>query len=228
MALSLEIGSETGAPFSDFNSGPAATSAEITNIQVAEVANECLAIIPDTDENSPLPSLLVWIPQPGRLNKEALKKAWLDQCQKNNVILLAPQSTDDKKWSPDEVDFVISAINTLEKKTSFNRDQIVVSGRDAGGAMASLIAFGQRSMFKGLAMIDANLSKRIQTVSTSPVQPLLVYLGTSQELNEKQKESVDLLQRARFPVHIESKTGRASEQQWADELLKWTQTVDRL
>jgi poly(3-hydroxybutyrate) depolymerase len=141
---------------------------------------------------------------------------------------LIPQSSDDKEWSPDDLDFVISAVNTLENRISFNRNQIVVAGRNSGGTMASLIAFAQRSMFKGLVLIDANLSQKIQTVTTSPVQPLLIYFGTENELDEKQQASIDRLGASKFPIHVEESTGRGGELQWAADLLKWTQTVDRL
>ena len=227
-ALSLEIGLQTAAPFSKLKLGRAVKTAELVKIKVAEVANQCFAIIPESDETSAQPGLLVWIPQPGKIDEEAIKKTWLEHCRDNNVAVLVPQSTDDKKWSPDDVDFVVSAIKTFEKRFPFNRKQIVVAGRDSGGAMASLVAFGQRTMFKGLALIDASLSQRIRTVATSPVQPLLIFLGTENGLDEKQQASIKRLQQAKFPVHVEESTGRGDTKLWVADLLKWAKTVNRL
>ena len=227
-SASLDIGSRTAMPFSNLKFETAAKPAKMIEVKVAEVANKCFAIIPESNPNSTSPGLLVWIPQPGKLNKEAIKKNWLEHSRENNVVVLIPQSSDDKEWSPDDLDFVISAVNTLENRISFNRNQIVVAGRNSGGTMASLIAFAQRSMFKGLVLIDANLSQKIQTVTTSPVQPLLIYFGTENELDEKQQASIDRLRTSKFPIHVEESTGRGGELQWAADLLKWTQTVDRL
>ena len=228
VTLALEIGTRRASPLGGLKIvGPAAT-AKIVEIKVAEVANQCLAVIPIRQEDLPAPSLLVWIPKPGSLNRSQIEKTWLDKCRENNVVLLVPQSTDAKKWSPGDHEFVINSINTLKKRIRFDQSRIVVAGTETGGAMASIVAFSQRNVFQGLALIDANISQRIQSLETSPVQPLLIFMGTQQAVNEKQKDTIERLKQANFPVHVKALTGRSSIDDWVDDLLQWTVVVDRL
>ena len=74
-------------------------------------------------------------------------------------------------------------------------------------------------------MIDAKPSTKISRMETSPVQPLLVFAGTSQVAPDLQN-SLDELEAAHFPVFLKEQKGGLSV--WIEMLLPWSETVNRL
>lgn len=222
--VNLTIQSRSAEPFPAQKDG-AEREGRIVEIKVADAANHCFAMIPELLDGESAPPLLVWISSPGKLEKESLEKTWLRHCQKHNVAILFPESTDEKTWSPDDASFIVSAIENLNKQSRFDSARVTIGGLKSGGTMASLIAFGRRDLFQGLAMIDAKPSTRISRMETSPVEPLLVFVGTS-EVDQLLQSSIDELQEAHFPVHLEEQKGKLSF--WIQTLLPWVKTVDRL
>jgi len=199
--------------------------ARMSEIKVADAANRCFALTPETDEAAPPPALLVWISSPGKLEKKSIEDAWLDQCQRHNVAILFPESTDQKRWSPDDAHFIETAIENFAKQSPFDSTRVVVGGQKTGGTMASLIAFGRRDLFQGLVMIDANPSTRVTRLETSPVKPLLVLFGTG-NVDPLLKKNIKRFKEANFPTQVEEqKLGLRS---WIKMLLPWVETVNRL
>ena len=194
-------------------------------IKVADAANHCFALAPTMLEGETPPALLVWISNPGKLDRKNLEKRWLSHCQNHNITILFPESTDEKKWSPDDASFIISAIKNLNKQSRFDSKRVTIGGLKTGGTMVSLIAFGRREMFQGLVMIDAKLSTRISQTQTSPAEPLLIFAGTS-EVDLAFQSSVDQLKEAHFPVYVKEK--KADQSFWIEMLVPWTKTVNRL
>ena len=125
------------------------------------------------------------------------------------------------------MDFVVGAIDKLAKQTSFDRNRVVIGGINSGGSMASLIAFNQRNLFKGIVLINAMISSRVRQLGTSPVEPLLIWIGTNTS-NDDAKQTSKQLRDANFPVHLEFDATRQNLDQWIDDVLSWAKTVHRI
>lgn len=220
----LAIQGRSAQPFSS-QKNRVTREARIFEIKVADAANKCFAMVPSNTDEETSPALLVWISSPGKLDKKALEQRWLSQCKKHNVAILFPESTDEKRWSPDDASIIFNAIENLNKQSPFDSKRVTIGGVKAGGTMASLITFGRRDLFQGLAMIDAKPSTKISRMETSPVQPLLVFAGTSQVAPDLQN-SLDELEAAHFPVFLKEQKGGLSV--WIEMLLPWSETVNRL
>jgi len=204
-----------------------AQNARLITVKVAEVANECFALIPDSANVRADPSLLVWIPEAGKMKKETIDNTWREHCQSHNVVVLVPLSVDEQKWLPGESEFIVSAVDTLARRVKFDPKRVVVGGVKTGGAMASLVAFGQRDLFKGLVVVDSGLSQRARGILTSPVEPLMVLLGSNGPQSEQQKSSAEVLKRSHFPLAVEEKPIGTTIEHWVDDVLKWVRAVDR-
>lgn len=220
----LAIQGRSAQPFSS-QKNRVTREARIFEIKVADAANKCFAMVPSNTDEETSPALLVWISSPGKLDKKALEQRWLSQCKMHNVAILFPESTDEKRWSPDDASIIFNAIENLNKQSPFDSKRVTIGGVKAGGTMASLITFGRRDLFQGLAMIDAKPSTKISRMETSPVQPLLVFAGTSQVAPDLQN-SLDELEAAHFPVFLKEQKGGLSV--WIEMLLPWSETVNRL
>ena len=223
----ISVGNQTATLFEKENKKGPSRQYRVVRIQVADSANKCFAVIPTILEGDPMPNLLVWIPKPGKLSKKEIEKVWPKRCKKHCSIVLIPESSDEKRWQADDAAFVRSATENLAKQFGFQTSKVVVAGSKTGGTMASLIAFASRNQYKGLAMIDAAASTRIARFSTSPVDPLLVLLGSQNgEANEAVQETAKALEKAEFPVHLDER--KQSLDKWISDVLDWAWTVDRI
>lgn len=222
--LKLKLARQSAAPFTQIVEAKK-RDAKTIQIKVADAANKCFAMIPELLDSESPPALLVWISAPGKLKRKDLEKTWLDHCKQHNVAILFPESSDEKRWSPDEVDFIASAITNLAKQSQFDSKRVTVGGVESGGTMASLIAFGRRDLFQGLALIDSKASTRITRVETSPVEPLLVLARGDQD-DEATKDTVKRFEEANFPVHLEPNKGGLDD--WIEAVLSWAGTTNRL
>lgn len=212
------------ASFSEFSP---VRDAQVIQVRVAEFSNLCFAVVPEPVEGGSDPALLVWIPEPGKLEKETIEKMWREHCRTHNVAVLVPQSANEKSWTAGEVEYIVNAVDTLAKHAKFDSSRVVVGGTKTGGAMASLVAFSQRDLFQGLVVVDSSLSRRARGIATSPVEPLLVLFGSSGPMSESQKSSVVKLKNAYFPLSIEEKAKDVPFANWVDDLFKWTRSVNR-
>ena len=204
------------------------TGSRITKVSPAEFSNNCFAIVPDSTPGTPAPGLLVWMPTPGKLNKDAIVKTWQSHCEAFNVVLLVPESTDEKKWDPRDFSFVVSAVDTLAQQVNFDRARVVIGGSKTGGAAASAMAFNQRDLFRGLVMIDSGLSRHAGNPKTSPVEPMMVLAGANGKRNEKQAESIAKLELAHFPLEVEQKAAGTKIESWVEDVLAWVNSVNRI
>ena len=206
----------------------ASKTAKVIQVKIADVANQCFAVVPDVVKDGPPPGLLVWIPGPGKLNRETIKATWLEATSAANVIVLIPESTDANRWTPGEMDIIVNSVDTMAKKLNFDRTRVAVGGFKSGGTMAGLLAFSQRDLFRGLILIDSNLSQRTQNVMTSPVEPMMILFGTSSSPDKKQLATIERLTKARFPLHSELKPNQSGISSWCDDILRWASSVNRM
>lgn len=202
--------------------------AVVLDVKIADVSNQCFAIAPQAPSDGENPALLVWIPEPGKLTKENLQQDWMEHCQKHNVVLLVVESTAANRWSPNDVDLIVGAVDNLAKQVNFDRQRIVVGGTKAGGAMASILVSSRRELFRGLVVINGNLSRRINRLESSPVNPLLVLIGTNDSNLESIAPITASLNAGRIPFHVRQRIGEDEINDWIELMFVWTNAVDRL
>jgi serine protease Do len=204
---------------------------EVLEIKVPDFVNRCIALVPKP--NSEVPGLVVWMPAPGKNKKEELEKVWREACQKQNMIVMVPESKDEKRWNPDEVAFVVAALERLKKRRKFDSSRVAVGGAKTGGSMAGLVGFAKRDIFRGLVLVESALTSRAFGVTTSPVQPMAIMLGRAKPAKDGDAigASEKRLMEANFPVHVEVNeinVSRGIGSAWAEAVLKWARGMDRI
>ena len=195
-------------------------------IRISEFANKCHAIVPENIENA---SLLVWLPEPGAIDEAAMTKMWSQVCRDRNMIVLVPQSGDEKRWLPGETEFIEKAVGLLRRDHPIDPTRIAVGGRAAGAAMACLAAFDSRELFHGLIVLDSPFPTKFDSAETSAVNPLMIFVGTSTTFKKQDplNEDIERLTEAYFPVHIETEGGMEI-QPWVGMLSNWVDSLNRL
>ena len=170
------------------------------DLQIPESTNKCMAIVPP--DVGRLPALLVWLGEPGAIDRDAILELFRDSCAKQNMVLLLPQSNDTSRWESAEAEFVVKTIDALAKTVPYDRTRITIGGTGAGGAMAGIVCAGQRALFRGLICNDTTIPRALKSATTSPVQPLSILVASEPEFEKAKILEVDLerLKKKKFPL----------------------------
>lgn len=174
------------------------------------------------------PALFVWVSEPGIHDSAETLKATAALCQRNNLVIMIPQSLDQKSWTPGEHEFISKAVQRLAKKVDFDSHRVAIGGEKTAGSMACLTAFTNRSQFQGLVMFDALFPTRLPQIETRPGERLLIYFGNSDEFKsgERLDKIIAALKKRKFPVH-KNPTNFERLITLLPEVADWINTLDR-
>ena len=75
-------------------------------LKIPELANECVAYVPESYNPKLAYGVLVWLHVPGGFKQEELLDLWKKHCDLHDLILLAPKSADPSRWEPTEARLV--------------------------------------------------------------------------------------------------------------------------
>lgn len=202
------------------------------DVKLPEEKNECLAYVPERYEPNVVYGVVVWLHEPGGFDREKLLARWKDHCDKNDLILLAPQAADPSRWVPTEVDFIHKTLDDIISKYNVDPTRIVAHGYQAGAAMAYMTAFAHRDVVRAVAAVDAGLPARARVAANDPVERLAIHAtyAKSSKLAERIKGAVTRLKAMKYPVIAKELDGDARylNDEELSELVRWIDTLDRL
>ncbi|MFV2069691.1 MAG: PDZ domain-containing protein, partial [Pirellulales bacterium] len=209
-----------------------AAATGFVEIKIPEQPNECVAWVPEDYDPGLAYGIVVCLPVPGDFDRDAFKDRWEALCKENDLIALAPLPQRDDTWQRTEVEFVRKSLDDLIGRYSIDRTRVVVYGYQAGGAMAYLLAFRQRDLVRGMAVIDAAVPARVRPPDNDPLHRLAIYMVLAEESRafEPGQATADLLRSMKYPVTVRHNPGsphRLTDAELA-ELLRWVDTLDRI
>lgn len=207
-------------------------SVGVVEIQIPEEKNKCIVYIPENYQPDRIHGLVVWIHEPGGYDQEKTVARWKKHCEDAGLILLAPQSADPKRWQSTETEFIRKTIDDVLANYNIDRTRVVLHGHQAGGSMAYLVAFEQRELIRGVAVVDAALPRRMQPPSNDPIQRLAIYSASAakSKLAEVIKAGNERLESLKFPMTVKNLgfDPRYLNEGEIAELVRWIDTLDRI
>ena len=201
------------------------------DLKLPEEPNQCIAYVPNSYSSSVPHGLVIWLPSPGKLDRQKLIDRWQELCGRHDLILLAPQATDSRRWKPTEVDIVRRFVDQVRKDYAIDSTRVVAHGYQAGASMAYRVAFRFRDLIRGVAAVDAAIPSRIQPPTSDPVNPLAIYTTSypNNELTTRIDAGNKLLSDRKLPVTLrELDKSRYLDQEELAELARWIDALDRL
>jgi serine protease Do len=201
-------------------------------VKIPEQPNNCWAYVPENYDPGAKYGVLVWLHGNTGYNIDELTEAWRDLCAAHDFILLAPQAGSETGWRPTELEYLRKALDQLSVSYSTDPHRIVVAGQQIGGAMAYLLAFAERDVVRGVAVVDAALPTRVQVPDNEPLRRLFVFttLAEKSRIASGVEQGVEQLRELGFPVTV-FRSGSSStiwNAEKRDELARWLDTLDRL
>jgi serine protease Do len=140
----------------------------VVDITIPEYANKCVALVPENYDARIAHSLVVWLHAPGKYDLQQLQQRWQAKGASERLILLAPQSQDPQRWTPIETEFIRKTMDDVISRYSVDPSRVVLHGDEAGGAMAYLVALGNRDLARAVIPVNAGLPRRVARPTTDP------------------------------------------------------------
>lgn len=230
---STAIPDELPPPHQNVETAPGELPAVGTvEIQIPEVANKCVAYVPETYNPAIRYGLLVWLHAPGQFDQAELINLWKPLCDQYEMILLAPQAADVRRWTSTEIEFVRKTMDDVVKRYSIDPARVVLHGYLAGGAMAYHVAFGNRDVCRAVAAANAPLPMRVGHPTTDPVQPMSIYSFSSEQTQvaDAIKAGEERLKKKAFPLITVAVPGpeRYLTGDELTHLMRWLDALDRI
>ncbi|MFO1065801.1 MAG: PDZ domain-containing protein [Pirellulales bacterium] len=149
----------------------------------------------DSTTDKPM-GLLVIVPEPGEPNRKAIKETF-DGILRDGWIVACIQSSDQKRWSSEEIELVGRVIHQIDEKHSIDSARTAVAGIGAGSRLALIAARAAKDDVTGVVMIAAPLEGiRVQKENSPLETPHFLFIGAEKSYREFLKQ----LQKFGYPA----------------------------
>lgn len=147
---------------------------KVVRLAAAETSARPVAVMPRAGTD-PLGVLVHFGPPRGAVADDEAAP-WRAAVATTGVAVILPGSSDERRWSRDDIPGVLRAIQSLAGRRRIDPDRIAVSGSGAGGAFAWLVAERLGSACRGVAVVDASLPA-VTPVTAAPGEARWILLG---------------------------------------------------
>jgi serine protease Do len=198
-------------------------------LKLPEYQNECLVYVPENyDPRTPL-GAVVWFEPRGQFADDALVQRWKAICDSEGLLLVAPRSSTEGRWSKADADFARKIVDQLNTNYALDPTRIVAHGHRAGGTMAYALAFEHRDLFRGVAVVEAAPVGNLP--DNDPVRRLAIYIASTDNAAAKAyRAAQQKLGAMKFSVtpHSLGDETRYLDEEELQQLARWVDTLDRL
>ncbi|MCA9073789.1 MAG: PDZ domain-containing protein [Planctomycetaceae bacterium] len=189
------------------------------------------AYVPDAYHPEQAQGLVVWLHPAGDTMESDVLKLWQPICDRRGLILVGPKTSDQKGWTPSELDFVTDLVEEIREQYTIDPQRIVVHGYADAGALTAYAAFQQRDVFRGVSIAGAPL--RVRPPEVKPEHPLQLHftIGADDPAFKSTEESVEILRTAMFPTSLLTIPEHGHEYATIDAIeaiARWIDALDRI
>jgi poly(3-hydroxybutyrate) depolymerase len=205
---------------------------ETRQLKLPEFPQQCSIYVPPSpDSDHPL-GLLIWLHAPGEANADEIIQLWKPLCDRYGILLVLPSAADPARWDRTELEYLGRLTERIFMEYKIDARRVVVGGHEGGGAMAWLLGFSGRHVFRGIAPVAAPLPRQTKVPPNEPTQRLAIFSAVPSDKDVALQIAMGLqsLSEAGYPitaVTIANRDGELSETD-RDQLARWIDTLERL
>lgn len=198
-------------------------------VRIPEESNSCAAYAPANYDSRMPHGLLVILGKPG-VEGKTLLEPWQAIADRDRLVLLAPEPSNARGWSPPDVEFVIKTIEAAVQSHTIDSHRIVVLGESAGGAVGQLVIGKRRDLIRGLVSINGTFPRGLSLPENEPLQRLAFYLFADDkpQLAAPTDKLAEALRERKFPAARGTSTDGGLDEDQRDAVARWLDTLDRL
>jgi serine protease Do len=202
----------------------------VQRLRIPEYSNEVWAYVPERYAAETPHGVVVWLHAPGGFNRRELVARWKLLCDRHDLILVAPKSSDPARWVPAEAALIARLLMEVASTYSVDPSRIALCGCEGGGSLAFQAAGRYPQMVRAVAAVEA--SPTSATPESDPVRRLAVYLAWSEKSPSAPaiNRAVKSLRKSKIPVTVKhlGDVSRDLDAGELAELVRWIDTLDRI
>ena len=199
-------------------------------MKLPEYPNEVWAYVPENYSEEIPCGVVVFLHKPGSYDWKELLASWKPLCDRYRLILVAPKSGNQGYWTPDEAELVDRLLVEVDSAYNVDPARVVVHGFETGGTLASLAAFRNREVVRGLAVVEGPLMGTIP--ENDPLHRLSIYLAWSKKspASRALARAEKTIEQAKIPLTVKDlgETPRHLGRDELAELARWIDALDRI
>jgi serine protease Do len=199
-------------------------------LTIHEYSNEIRAYVPEHYAPDMPCGVVVWLHAPGGFDWKDLLAQWKPLCDRHDLILVAPKSSDPARWLPAEAALVGRLLMEIASNYAVDPARVAVHGYEGGGSLAFLAAQRNRDMIRAVAAVEA--SPVGAPFENDPVRRLAVYMAWADKSSAARtiERSVAAMRAMKIPVTVKNlgDVSRYLDAEEVAELARWIDTLDRI
>jgi serine protease Do len=200
------------------------------SMKTPEYANEVWGYVPEAPASGSPRGVVVWLHGPGGFDWKQLLAQWKPLCDRYDLILAAPKSSDPAHWMPGDVAMVDRLLADVTSKYHVDPARVVVFGCEGGGSVAFASAFHNRESIRAVAAVEA--APMVPPPENDPSHRLAVYIASAAKSPAAVpiKAAVAAMRQMKIPVVVKTlgATPRPLNDAELAELVRWIDTLDRI
>jgi serine protease Do len=199
-------------------------------LELPEYPNRSRVYVPADYDPQRAYGLLVYLHAAGGEEEQQTFDRWKAMCDRDGLILLAPQATEPKRWQLEELPYIRRAVEHMTGRYNIDASRIVAVGREMGASLAYQLGFQQRDLFRGVAALDGPFAAR--PTDNDPAERLVFYVAFAKSAPHAgiSTKAVEMLRELNYPVTTRDLGDAARELNETElgELSRWIDSLDML
>ncbi|MDZ4782363.1 MAG: PDZ domain-containing protein [Planctomycetia bacterium] len=199
-------------------------------LELPEYPNRSRVYVPADYDPRRAYGLLVYLHAAGGEEEQQTLDRWKAMCDRDSLILLAPQATEPKRWQPEELPYIRRAVEHITGRYTIDPSRTVAVGREMGASLAYQLGFQQRDLFRGVAAIDGPFAAR--PTDNDPAERLAFYVAFAKSSPHAgiSVKAIEMLRELHYPVTTRDlgDAPRELNETELGELSRWIDTLDKL
>jgi len=200
-------------------------------LRIPEVANDCLAYIPDDYDPEIAYGVVIWLHGAGGVKDEEFVERWKKLCPLKDLIVVAPKSNEAQKWQKTELKFIRQVLDDVMANYHIDRTRIVVHGQEAGASMAYLFAFENRDAVRACAAVDGPIPAGVKAPPNEPIFRQAFYSAQAAKAPAAPQiqAGIKALQGEKYPVVVKqlAEAGKYLSGGELVDMVRWIDSLDR-
>lgn len=210
--------------------GAAGPRLGLVPLKIPELPNEAFAYVPPAARQAGWCGVVVWVPAPGEIERQAVVARWKALCDAWDLILVVPQSNDPARWQPAEAVLVQKLIDQARANYEVDPARIVVGGFGEGANVAWLAARRHPELVRGAVAVEVALAG--PPPDNDPLRRLAVFatVGAESDQVAAVRRFVEQCREKRVPVTLRERPGTPGDLDAGElaELVRWIDMLDRI
>lgn len=176
--------------------------------------------------------LMIFLHPGGDSLESTILRSWKPECERRGLIVLGPKADSQGRWTPNDLEFIHDCVAHVREQYAIAGEQIFLHATGNAVPLATMLAFRERSVIRGLAV--GGMALRGSLPDNDPDERLQWHVAAraGDRQAAETKDAVELVRKARFPIVFKTYADQPDAaylpEPVVEELARWADMLDRI